>query len=240
MKNSLSIIFSFILILGGSLDLEAQRKRKFKPKYRFNAGIVAGMNFSQIDGDNYVGYDQLGIQAGARGIAKLTPHLDLAVEMLFVQKGSLDRDERINGRKYRQISLNYIEVPFLLHAHYLNNHQIKISIEGGISFGRMIGYSIHELTNGRDYIPFATVENDFNRNEWSAIIGGGFYLNKHIRVFVRHNVALNFLYEKPTPDPNAPIVTPTTPTYFWTTSFHNTDISRLRNYQFSLNCNYMF
>jgi len=232
MKKSAVILF--ILIIGFVINVEAQRKRKFRPGQRFNAGITAGVNFSQMDGDYYVGYDKFGIQMGVRGIAKLSPKFDLAIEMLFSQRGSRDPDERVPGGNARQITLNYVDIPILVHYHYQKENKLNISFDVGVAFGRLLNYKINEIPNSSLYVPFATVEEEFNRNEWMFVLGAGVYFSDRLRFFVRHNTGLNFLYQSEDEKVSVPSSS------IWQVTTNQNEIKRLRNYQFSLNCNYMF
>ena len=47
---------------------------------RFNLGVSAGLNFSQVNGDRLAGYDKLGLSAGVRTNIFLTDRLDGVVE----------------------------------------------------------------------------------------------------------------------------------------------------------------
>lgn len=228
MKYPLTILtFILLLIIGSSVDAFAQKKkkRKFKPKHRFNAGLVLGVTASQIDGDRFSGYQKFGIQGGLRGIAKFTHHVDLAIEMLFVQKGSRDPNSRV-GKDSRQLTLNYIEVPFLLHLK-TREKDFRGSFDLGFSFGRLLNYNIIERPNTIDYMPFETVKNQFQRNEWSIIVGGGFFYSDHLKFQIRHSVGLTKFYDNQNyeVDPR---------------SFGPKDFRLLRNYQLSINTTYMF
>ena len=55
---------------------------------RFNAGLVVGLNASQIDGDQLAGFDKLGLTAWVRGIAKLGETIDMNIEFLYSERGS--------------------------------------------------------------------------------------------------------------------------------------------------------
>ncbi|MFZ1749084.1 MAG: hypothetical protein WAU01_02785, partial [Saprospiraceae bacterium] len=54
----------------------------------FKATAILGINASQIDGDTLFGYNKAGITAGARLSYQNTGKIDVALEMLYSQRGS--------------------------------------------------------------------------------------------------------------------------------------------------------
>lgn len=53
----------------------------------FDAGLVAGLNFAELEGDGIMDY--FGPNAGLLGRARLTNHFELGVEILYSQMGSM-------------------------------------------------------------------------------------------------------------------------------------------------------
>ena len=47
-------------------SLEGQRSRKHKVENRFSAGILGGLTMSQLDGDNYTGFDHRAVFGGLK------------------------------------------------------------------------------------------------------------------------------------------------------------------------------
>ena len=56
---------------------------------RFKAGVIGGLNASQIQNDDVGGYRRLGIQGGLRAITIFTDKIDLFFEILYSQRGQL-------------------------------------------------------------------------------------------------------------------------------------------------------
>ena len=79
---------------------------------RFKAAAILGANASQIDGDNLYGFNKLGISAGGRLSYTNDNQLDLALEMLYSQRGSAVKI--FNNSEGDKISLNYVEIPVVL------------------------------------------------------------------------------------------------------------------------------
>ncbi len=153
----------------------------------FYAGLEAGGNFSQVDGDNFAGYHKAGLNAGAIIYAKLSNQLAASMEILFAQKGSrasqtqvprMANDSNTIITDYR-IRLNYAEVPILLN--YFDHRKNNFGL--GLAYARLVG-SKETYRDGQGN----TYESDaklypFKKSELSFVLNGaahiwkGFFLN---------------------------------------------------------------
>ena len=95
--------FLFLLVMA-SPSLRAQR---------FNGGILAGGDVSQVDGDMYDGYHKWGYLGGAYVSLQISPHSSFQMELEYIQKGSRRVDTTTSGGTQYLLRLHYIEVPFL-------------------------------------------------------------------------------------------------------------------------------
>lgn len=82
----------------------------------FNAGLIAGATFSQVDGDNYAGYHQLGWTAGAYANLPLSDHLSAQMELRYSLMGAHSSDKEVNEYNYNpyNLRLHYAEIPLML------------------------------------------------------------------------------------------------------------------------------
>ena len=96
------IILVFVLIYFICIESRAQTSR-------FNGGIVAGLNFAELEGNGTTDY--FGLNAGILGTAKLSKHSQLSMEFLFSQNGEYVLPEYYPALQYGQVWLNHIEVP---------------------------------------------------------------------------------------------------------------------------------
>src|SRR3989337_2295789 len=108
---------------------------------RFSAGIVGGLNASQIDGDLLAGFDKVGLSGGIMTKIDLETFIDLNVEFLFTQRGS--RPDIFNPFVDPEIEvhLNYAEIPVYISLGdwwQEEDQYHKVSAHAGISFGRLI------------------------------------------------------------------------------------------------------
>ncbi len=150
---------AFLLLLVWTENCQAQR---------FKGGLVGGFNFSQIDGDDMVGYHRFGLNGGGYVSAILSERWQLSTELLFSQRGSrLSATEPINGR-YDRIKLDLLEVPVLL-----NFVEWKFHVQAGVSYGRVFNAQIVELS-GLD----VTDEIELNENVFSLVLGATFFFTE--------------------------------------------------------------
>ncbi len=82
----------------------------------FNAGLIAGATFSQVDGDSYAGYHQLGFTAGAYANLPLDDYFAVQMELKYSLLGAHSSDKEVNEYYYPPYSLrlHYAEIPLML------------------------------------------------------------------------------------------------------------------------------
>lgn len=158
----------------------------------FIGGLVAGVNFTQVDGDGYKGYNKVGFNGG--GIVYL-PFGDmnlpvegtmaLSMEVLFAQKGSISNGPSpAYGLLSQKIKLQYAEVPFQIN--YFRGTQ-KSSVGMGLSIGYLAKYE-ELIDQGGGTI----VKNGypFRRYELSFVLTGNIHLWKGLFISPRFQYAL--------------------------------------------------
>src|SRR5665811_2045188 len=77
---------------------------------RFEGGLLAGFNASQVEGDTYKGYNKPGILAGLYVETDVAPAVFIAMEIKYSQKGARNKVTIKNPEKYI-MRLGYIDVP---------------------------------------------------------------------------------------------------------------------------------
>ena len=164
---------------------------------RFKAGLVFGLNASQIKGDDSAGYNRLGIHGGLRAVAALKDKTDLLIELLYSQRGSFDNGEQFfNGDL--DISLRYVEIPIMLaYKDWYKEEEgyHKVQVTGGLVFSRLLKATAAGSSHD------AQVEN-FNNNDYGITIGADFFLTKHFALGARWNRSINLLYNNKKHDEN--------------------------------------
>jgi hypothetical protein len=107
----------------------------------FYAGVVAGANFAQVDGDNFAGYYKPGLNIGGIGYVHIKNHLALNWEILYSEKGAKNNISRLSNldtavliTSYKA-NLNYAEIPVMLN--YFDKRKSHVGM--GFSYSRLIG-----------------------------------------------------------------------------------------------------
>ncbi len=136
------LLFLFILIhSGGSGCLSGpalSQERSFK------AGGAAGLNTSQISGDNLRGFHQFGLAGGLFVARPLSDQVTLELQFLFSQKGSRKTPNPEKGDyKLYNLRVNYIDLPLILGYEFSS-----FELFGGPLVGVQVGDVTEETQNG--------------------------------------------------------------------------------------------
>lgn len=101
---------------------------------RFDGGPVAGINAAQVQGDEYTGFNKLGLSGGAFiDVRNPENYWGIRLEMHYAEKGSRRGGDPEVGTTTIELRMNYIDIPVLFDVN-LGNYQVGI----GPYFGRMI------------------------------------------------------------------------------------------------------
>lgn len=108
---------------------------------QFNAGLIGGLTATQVDGDNYGGFNKLGFSVGGFTNTYFSDDFGAQMEILILQKGSRKTQDPDNGDfTAYTMKLLYAEVPLLLKYKWKG-----AVIEAGPSFGRLLSSSEENL-----------------------------------------------------------------------------------------------
>ena len=135
-SKSILFLISSIFIILYTCDCFAQSSR-------FKTGVVAGLNFSELEGDEITDY--FGLNAGLIGTARLSKHTQLGMEILFSQNGEYILPKSYPSLQYGQIWLNHIEVP--IHFDWLigvfqRDKFYDWNLNIGVAYTRLLSYQI--------------------------------------------------------------------------------------------------
>lgn len=163
----------------------------------FLGEAFVGLNACQVDGDQIMGFHKKGINAG---VGVITPiwtknnfSLDLSLEVLFNQKGSIQDKKYTNGvitpsgdtitGEYN-LSLSYGEVPFMI---YFTDKKL-ISAGVGVSYARLMG--LKEFEQGKRTSVTAT-SGEFDQNEFNILADVKLRVYKRLKIGFRYSYSLN-------------------------------------------------
>lgn len=126
MMKRFYIIFILILSFLSIGKVQAQK---------FNAGIIVGPTFCQVDGDNYAGFHQLGLTAGAYVNLPFNDYLSAQMELKYSLLGAHSSDKEVNEYSYPPYSLrlHYAEIPLMLRCNLGAFRMSFLTLEAGVS-----------------------------------------------------------------------------------------------------------
>jgi hypothetical protein len=166
----------------------------FGASAQFSGGFMAGINGSQVDGDNYAGYYKLGLNLGGVVSFPLSKNLGAAMEILFTQKGSASKPLPPDAGLPTQmlLRLNYVELPLLLN--YRNKDLKNISnltLTAGLSIAKLVSDTLIHADPAYLYpgntIPEIRILHSL---DFSGVLGLGYNLTDHWQVQFRFTYSL--------------------------------------------------
>jgi hypothetical protein len=178
---------------------------------RFNGGILAGFNGSQVEGDSYKGYDKLGAVAGFYVETDIAPAVFAGMEIKFNQKGARKDPTSKDPTKYI-MRLNYIDLPVY--------GGFRTGEWGAILAGIQPGY----LLSGKEYDAYGEFppedQAEFNSFDLQVLLGFQFDFLDYLKADLRFALSVLPIRDKPG-DTN----------YYWQDSQFNNVISLALYYQ---------
>lgn len=147
---------------------------------RFSAGLVAGLNASQVDGDDLAGFDKVGLTGGIQAIMGFESALDLHFEFLYSERGSRPNILEPEYDPDIEINLKYAEIPIYMSLGdwwQEEGEYFKVSAHAGFSYARLINASVvdnyHPAEEGLDeLVPY------FTENDVSWLLGISYRMSK--------------------------------------------------------------
>ncbi len=182
---------------------------------RFEGGLLVGYNATQVEGDNYKGFNKPGILAGAYVQTDLTQTIFTGMEIKYSQKGSRNRMKPKDDDPEKYIMrLNYIDVPFFMGFRTYDYG----AIIGGVSFGYLL--------SGKEFDEYGQFppedRNAFNNLDLQPFVGFQFDVVDRLTLDLRF--AFSVLPVRGQPGENAT-------TYYWLNNQFNNVISLAAYYR---------
>lgn len=115
---------------------------------RFGAGIIAGLNFAELEGNGITDY--FGLNAGLIGTARISRHTQVGMEILFSQNGEYILPESYPYVQYGQVRLNHLEIP--LHIDWLigvfkREDFYDWNLNLGVAYTRLFSHHAEDINN---------------------------------------------------------------------------------------------
>jgi hypothetical protein len=165
---------------------------------QFNAGLIAGATFCQVDGDNYFGYNKLGFTAGGYVNLPVFKHFALQMELKYTLMGAHSSVKEVTEYSYYpyNLSLNYAEIPLMLqydfgHFTVYGKSLDFIRLEAGLSLDFLLWH--------HGELDFATQYWKLNFFSVTGNFGLHFVLGNHLGIGARMMYSVTPMQTNPTP-----------------------------------------
>ena len=176
-KPYILIIIFLVFSLHGNLSAQ-----------RIKGAVIAGMNLSQVDGDEVYGFSKVGMNTGVSAILPIGKWFSFSIETIYSQKGSKQGEQYYDSVELvpdsiviwtgaYKLNLDYLEVPVLFH---FNDRNI-FSAGVGFSYGRLV--NVKEYEHGRRVTTTSLNSGVYKRSDWNILFDLQFRLHKKISKF---------------------------------------------------------
>ena len=185
----ITIVLSFYNFLSYAQLVEQEQGYFLQKPRLFYAGLVCGINFTQVDGDNFAGYYKTGANFGGIGYINLPKNLAISWEFLYSQKGSKSNIVRQAGIDSIYITnygikVNYAEIPVMINLF----DKFKSHFGIGVSYNRLVSYSEVLATYPRYNIDLNKYP--FKTDEWEFLAAANLHVWKGLFFNIRFQYSL--------------------------------------------------
>jgi len=170
--SSLSSVVSFVLILGFAYNSINAQSEGYDSR-RFQADIIIGANFSQLDGDGIAGFDKAGLKVGLDISYPLSETKGWTLGLYYDQRGSSTRLIRTNVFD-QVISLQYVSMPISVYSKswwYEDFDRHKIKVYGSLIPARL-------FLSSSDNPTFDNETDNFKKWDLSLLVGFSYAIGR--------------------------------------------------------------
>ena len=161
----------------------------------FRGFVTAGLNMSQVDGDDLAGYNRAGAFAGVGVFSDLSDRWRWSVAVAYTQDGAratgreLERAEGIFDR----IAASYAAVPVNVHyMDWLSDDEVyyRLEFQAGLVYKRLVNHRIEDIA-GNDL----TDDNPFSPNALDFTLGALYNTSERLAFGITYNQSLGNVRE---------------------------------------------
>ena len=188
---------------------------------RFSAGMSAGFNACQIDGDLLAGFDKIGLTAGIRTVIEFESVWNVSMEFLYSERGSRPDVFNPTYDPDINISLKYVEIPVFVSLgdwYQEEGDYYKASFQAGLSYGRLLDAKTTDYYHSEEE-SYDQLVQYFSENDLSWLFGATIRFSPRWGMTGRYTSSIT------------PLLNP---------EKHNLAIDRLRGYFLTFRLDYYF
>jgi len=164
---------------------------------------IAGINFSQVDGDEVYGFKKVGFNGGLGATFPFNDNWSVSLEVLFSQQGAnqkaqynditihdstiVDGDTVYFDNVYNgayKLDLNYVKVPILVQ--YTDRGRITAGL--GFSYGQLVG--IKEWEHGKLNESTTLNSGTYNKQDIDVLLDLRFRIYKSLKFNIRYSYSI--------------------------------------------------
>ena len=184
---------------------------------RFIGGVAAGINLTQVDGDEIFGYTKIGFNGGPyiKLMLDKKQRFSITMELLYSQKGAQLKDRnrtyveyhskgdtllidprypKYDKKLYYKLRTDYLEIPLIVH---FEDPRSRVGIGVGIAWSRLVyiremewDHSVMRLDSGARRLTTTVSSGRYKKNDWSIIADANVAIYKGLRVNFRFQYSL--------------------------------------------------
>jgi hypothetical protein len=162
-------------------DEQKNAKDDWKKNGLFQALFHVGINFAQIDGDAYAGYNKVGFDGGAGVLVRFHKYLSTSIEANYTMWGARysfsDKNDLYNA------NLNYVQIPIALNVH----EKEIFMFSAGLNLGFLTQY---EERNEKGIIITDTVQPQPKRFDLDAFAALHFIIKKQFGIGLKFSYSM--------------------------------------------------
>ncbi len=155
------------------------------PRYvsaqRIMGALIAGVNATQVDGDEVFGYHKFGLNVGAAAIIPINGNWAITLENIYNQKGSHQKprfNDSLDGSY--DLKLNYLDVPLLIQY----TDKDIVTFGAGASWGGLV--KVSEQRNGIPMTGTTLNSGIYKSSDINLLLDVKFRLVERLRFNVRY------------------------------------------------------
>ena len=188
----LSLLITLSIFIFSPLLLFAQNPKSYyveEPK-TFVGGFIGGANFTQVDGDSYKGYHNIGLSTGVVVYAQLLPQMAASLEILYAQKGAKSNGPQTTTSQIavitkQNITLNYAEIPVQINFF----DQKKNHFGAGLSYAQLIN-SKEVINVNNPSIKYDPDKYPFKKMDINLVLSGQLHVYKGLFAGLRFQYSM--------------------------------------------------
>lgn len=137
---------------------------------QFKFGVTGGLNIAKFSNENISSFENvIGLNSGLIFEVKLPVAIGFEADLLYSMKGSKFKADLGRGIVSSDYSSKYIDLPVVTKLYFFK----VLNVQLGLQYSYLIGADLNIDEIGRQ-----DVKDSFNSNDFSAVLGLGFDINR--------------------------------------------------------------